>query len=421
MKVLVVGNGGREHALAWRLLQSPSCSELFATRPNAGLAALAKAVDIAPDDIDGLVGFAKSEGIGLTVIGPEKPLTMGIVDAFEANGLLAWGPRQAAAELEGSKAFAKAMMQQAGIPTAAYGVFDDVEKAKAWVREFARPVAVKADGLAAGKGVVLCHSVEAAEKALDNMLSGGAFGAAGHLVVVEELLEGEEFSFIALCDGTHVLPLASSQDHKRIGEGDRGLNTGGMGAYSPAPIATPEVEAQVMREVMEPAVRAMGDAGKPFLGFLYAGIMMTGEGPVVLEFNVRLGDPETQPLMARLKSDLVSVLLAGIDRRLDEVQLQWDDRPAICVVMASAGYPLTSSKGDVISGLEGETAEGVTVFHAGSAWDSKGRLVTAGGRVLGVTALGEDLADAAKRAYTQVDRITWPGEQHRRDIGWRAL
>ncbi|MGB0589022.1 MAG: phosphoribosylamine--glycine ligase [Myxococcota bacterium] len=420
MKVLVVGHGGREHALGWRLAQSPQCTELYATRPNAGLAEIAHSVDLASDDVDGLVDFAKSEGIGLTVIGPEKPLTLGIVDAFEANGLLAWGPREAAAQLEGSKAFAKSMMNDAGIATAAYGVFQDLAKAKAWVREFGKPVAVKADGLAAGKGVVLCDSVDEAEAALDEMLAGGAFGGAGRTVVVEELLYGEELSFIALCDGTNVLPLASSQDHKRIGDGDTGPNTGGMGAYSPAPVATPEVEAQVMSEVMVPAVRAMADAGIPFIGFLYAGIMMTEAGPYVLEFNVRLGDPETQPLMARMKSDLVEVLLAGIDRRLDEITLDWDARSALCVVMASAGYPTTSSKGDRIVGLTGEHDDAV-VFHAGTTRTEAGDVVTAGGRVLGVTALGDTLGDAAARAYARVDSISWEGEQHRRDIGWRAL
>ena len=420
MKVLVVGHGGREHALGWRLAQSPQCTALYATRPNAGLAEIAQAVDLAADDVDGLVDFARSEGIGLTVVGPEKPLTLGLVDAFEANGLLAWGPRQAAAQLEGSKAFAKSMMNDAGIPTAAYGVFTELLEAKAWVREFARPVAVKADGLAAGKGVVLCDTVEEAETALDEMLAGGAFGSAGSTVVIEELLYGEELSFIALCDGTNVLPLASSQDHKRIGDGDTGPNTGGMGAYSPAPVATPEVEALVMDKVMVPAVRAMADAGIPFIGFLYAGIMMTADGPYVLEFNVRLGDPETQPLMARMKSDFVEVLLAGIDRRLDEITLEWDPRSALCVVMASAGYPTSSSKGDVIAGLD-SAADGAVVFHAGTARNDAGDIVTAGGRVLGVTALGETLAEAAARAYAQVDSITWEGEQHRRDIGWRAL
>jgi phosphoribosylamine--glycine ligase len=419
MKVLVVGNGGREHALAWRLSQSPSCTALYATRPNAGLAALAEAVDIAPDDVDGLVAFARAEQIGLTVVGPEKPLTMGIVDAFEANGLHAWGPREAAARLEGSKAFAKEVMEDAGIPTAAYGVFTQAAEARRWVREFDRPVAVKADGLAAGKGVVLCETILEAEAAIDEMLDGGAFGEAGRVVVVEELLRGEEVSFIALCDGTHVVPLASSQDHKRIGEGDTGLNTGGMGAYSPAAAATAEVEAQIMELVMRPAVRVMADAGIPFIGFLYAGLMLTADGPYVLEFNVRLGDPETQPLMARLKSDLVEVLLAGIDRRLDEVVLDWDPRPALCVVMASEGYPVSSSKGDVIDGLGGQHDD-VTVFHAGTRRDGTD-VVTAGGRVLGVTALGDTLAEAAGKAYARVDTISWRGEQHRRDIGWRAL
>lgn len=421
MKVLIVGNGGREHALAWRLSLSPHCEGLYATRPNAGLAEIASPVDLDPTDVAGLVAFAESEGIGLTVVGPERPLTLGLVDAFQAAGLRAWGPRAAAAELEGSKAFAKELMSDAGVPTAAYGVFDDAAAARAWVRSFGRPVAVKADGLAGGKGVLLCDSVAEAEAAIDLLMLGGAFGDAGARVVVEELLYGEEASFIALCDGTHVLPLASSQDHKRVGDGDAGPNTGGMGAYSPAPLVTDALEAEIMRRVMEPTVAALAARGCPFVGFLYAGIMVTEAGPMVLEFNVRLGDPETQPLMMRLRSDLVELLVAGLEGRLDALPpLDWDPRSALCVVMASEGYPGPTRTGDAISGL-GEPAEAaVRVFQAGTRAQG-GRALVSGGRVLGVTALGHDLPAAAAAAYARVAQISWPGEHHRTDIGWRAL
>ncbi|MGM0577538.1 MAG: phosphoribosylamine--glycine ligase [Myxococcota bacterium] len=422
MRILVVGNGGREHALGWALSRSPRCETLYATRPNAGLATLATAVDVAPDDVDGVVDLARRERIDLVVVGPEKPLTLGLVDALEEAGVRAWGPRRAAARLEGSKAFAKEVMDRAGVPTARYEVFDAVGPAKEWVHAFDRPVAVKADGLAAGKGVILCRSVQEAERALDHVLVQGAFGQAGGRVVVEELLEGEEASFIALCDGEHVVLLASSQDHKRIGEGDTGPNTGGMGAYSPAPVVDEALERQVMEHVMEPTVRAMAQAGTPFVGFLYAGLMITADGPRVLEFNVRLGDPETQPLMSRLRSDLVDLLEAGLDGRLDEASLDWDPRAALCVVLASEGYPLSSRKGDLIEGLDG--AAGVpdtVVFHAGTKRADDGTVRTNGGRVLGVTALGDTVAAAAERAYEAVDHISWPGLQVRRDIGWRAI
>lgn len=422
MNVLVVGGGGREHALGWKLAQSPRCTRLFATRPNAGLAAIAEAVDLAPDDIPGLVSFARAAQIGMTVVGPEAPLAGGLVDAFREAGLRIWGPVAAAAELEGSKAFAKALMTRAGIPTAAYATFESLEPAVSWVREFGRPVAVKADGLAAGKGVVLCSTPEEAEAALREMLVDHAFGGAGARVVVEELLVGEEASFIALCDGDTVLPLASSQDHKRVGDADTGPNTGGMGAYSPAPVVTTDLAQEIMDRVMRPTVNTLAAEGIRFTGFLYAGIMVTADGPKVLEFNVRLGDPETQPLMSRLRSDLVEVFEAGIDGCLCDLVLDWDPRPALCVVMASEGYPRSAARGDVITGVEAADAlNDVCVFQAGTSRDEQGHLVTAGGRVLSVTGLGEDLAAAQARAYEGVAAIRWRGEHHRSDIGWRAL
>jgi phosphoribosylamine--glycine ligase len=421
MKILLIGNGGREHALAWRLAQSPRVTKLYATRPNAGLAEIATGVDLPVDDVRALMEWARDHAIDLTVVGPELPLTLGIVDLFEQANLLIWGPSEAAARLEGSKAFAKEIMVAAGVPTAAYGAFDDVDAAKAWVRSFARPVVVKADGLAAGKGVILCDTVEQADAAIEQMLVDGAFGAAGAEVVIEELLRGEEASFIALCDGQNVLPLASSQDHKRVGDGDTGPNTGGMGAYSPAPIVDEALETLVMEEVMLPTVRAMADRGTPFVGFLYAGLMIEDGAVKVLEFNVRLGDPETQPLMMRLQSDLVGVLLAGLDGRLDQVSLQWDPRSALTVVLCSEGYPASSKKGDPIEGLErAGLVPDSKVFIAGARLEGD-RVLTNGGRVLGVTALGETLKDAANRAYEALSHIHWPGAHHRSDIGWRSL
>jgi len=421
MKILLVGNGGREHALAWRLAQSPSAPKLYATRPNAGLARLAESVDLGVEQVEELVTWAGEQGIDLTVVGPELPLTLGIVDRFQQAGLQIWGPSQAAARLEGSKAFAKDVMTRAGVPTAAYGAFSDLEEAKSWVRAFGRPVVVKADGLAAGKGVILCQTAEEAESALDSMLTDGAFGDAGSRVVVEELLLGEEASYIALCDGLHVLPLASSQDHKRVGEGDTGPNTGGMGAYSPAPVVDAELEQQIIDEVMMPTLRTMADMGAPFVGFLYAGIMVTAEGPKVLEFNVRMGDPETQPLMMRLNSDLIEVLQTGLAGNLDEVVLDWDPRSALTVVMCSEGYPASSRKGDVIEGLaEADAVTDAHVFVAGAQLEGS-EVLTSGGRVLGVTGLGATLQDAAGKAYEAVEHISWPGAHYRSDIGWRAL
>ena len=421
MNILLVGNGGREHALGWRLSQSPHCEVLFATRPNAGLAKIAEPVDLDVTDISGLLEFAQKAEIGLTVVGPELPLIMGIVDIFEAAGLAIWGPNKAAAQLEGSKSFAKELMTSAGVPTAAWAAFDDASAAKSWVREFGKPVVVKADGLAAGKGVLLCPEPEDAIAALQEMLEGGAFGFAGSRVVVEELLSGEEVSFIALCDGDTVLPLASSQDHKRIGEGDTGPNTGGMGAYSPAPALPADREAEIVRTVMEPVLAELKNRGVSFKGFLYAGLMLTADGPKVLEFNVRLGDPETQPLLMRLRTDLVDLLVAGTEGRLADVELDWDPRSAICVVLASAGYPSSSTKGALIHGLEAASAaEDTVVFHSGTRLDA-GRTIVNGGRVLGVTALGECILSARTRVYEAVDCISWPGLQVRRDIAHRAL
>jgi len=421
MRVLVVGNGGREHALGWKLSQSSLVTELFATRPNAGLASIATPVDVAPADVDGLVGVVEELDIGLTVVGPEAPLCAGLVDRLAERRRRAFGPSAAAAALEGSKAFAKALMDEANIPTAEYATFEAVEPALAWVRDFGRGVVVKADGLAAGKGVLMCPTAEEAEAALASILDDQQFGSAGARVVVEELLIGEEASFIGITDGTTVKPFASSQDHKRIGEGDTGLNTGGMGAYSPAPVVTPELEQELMATVLQPAVDTMRRRGTPFVGFLYAGIMVTEHGPKVLEFNARLGDPETQVLLPRLKTDLVTLMLAVLDGSLGEHQLSWESDHAMCVVLASEGYPVSSGKGDAISGLE-EAAhvERATVFHAGTKADG-GDVLVNGGRVLGVTGLGADLAAARDTAYAAVDAIAWPGMQCRRDIGWRAL
>jgi phosphoribosylamine--glycine ligase len=420
MKVLIIGNGGREHALAWKTAQSPLCDQLFLTRPNAAMSRLGEAVDIAPSDTNALHDFAKRVGIDLTIVGPEAPLVAGLVDQFRASGLRAWGPTKACARLEGSKAFAKDLMHRIGVPTARYGVFQQPDEARKWLRTLDGHVAVKADGLAAGKGVILCRDVDQADDAIETILVNGVFGQAGASVVVEELLQGEEASFIALCDGKNVLPLASSQDHKRIGHGDTGLNTGGMGAYSPAAVVTPEITQEVIERVMIPVVNDFAAQGTPFTGFLYAGLMITESGPQVLEFNVRLGDPETQPLMMRLKSDLLELLNLGLDGRLDEAAILWDEKAALCVVMASEGYPQSARKGDLITGLP-EPDDGCMVFHAGTTADHDGRVFTAGGRVLGITALGDDLSMAAVNAYRVVDGIAWPGAQFRRDIGWRAF
>ena len=423
MKVLVIGSGGREHALAWKLAQSPRVDDVIVAPGNAGTATEAKCRNVAirVTDIDALLAMVQAEGVGLTVVGPEVPLVAGVVDRFRLAGLRIFGPTAAAAQLEGSKAFAKDFLARHGIPTAFYAVHTDVDAALAYVREKGAPIVVKADGLAAGKGVIVAMTLDEAEAAVRDMLSGNAFGDAGARVVIEEFLEGEEASFISMVDGTTALPMATSQDHKRVGDGDTGPNTGGMGAYSPAPVVTPEVYARVMREVVNPTVQGMIADGVPFAGFLYAGLMIDAAGaPKVIEFNVRFGDPETQPVMLRLQSDLVDLVEAAIDGRLDATEAQWDPRPSLGVVMAAAPYPETPVTGDVIAGLDGVPAT-AKVFHAGTALDADGHVVSAGGRVLCVAALGDSVSDAQRNAYAGVDAITWANEFHRTDIGWRAI
>ena len=423
MKILVIGAGGREHALAWKLAQSARVAEVIVAPGNAGTAREAKCRNVAVKvtDIDGLLALAQGEAVALTVVGPEVPLVAGVVDRFRAASLRIFGPTAAAAQLEGSKAFAKDFLARHGIPTAFYEVHSDVDAALAYVHRKGAPIVVKADGLAAGKGVIVAMSLDEAEAAVRDMLSGNAFGDAGARVVIEEFLDGEEASFISMVDGHTALPMATSQDHKRVGDGDTGPNTGGMGAYSPAPVVTPEVHARVMREVVDPTVQGMLADGIPFTGFLYAGLMIDASGaPKVIEFNVRFGDPETQPVMLRLQSDLVELIEAAIDGKLDAVEAQWDPRPSLGVVMASRPYPETPISGDVISGLDAVPAD-AKVFHAGTALDAAGNVISAGGRVLCVTALGESVADAQRRAYAGVNAIGWAHEFHRSDIGWRAI
>ena len=423
MKVLVIGSGGREHALAWKIAQSPRVDEVLVAPGNAGTVSEAKCRNVGVDakDIEGLLALVEREGIALTVVGPEGPLVAGVVDRFRAAGHRIFGPTAAAAQLEGSKAFAKDFLARHGIPTAHYAVHTKIDEALAYVRAKGAPIVVKADGLAAGKGVIVAMTLAEAEHAIEDMLSGEAFGAAGARVVIEEFLDGEEASFIAMVDGTHALPMATSQDHKRVGDGDTAPNTGGMGAYSPAPVVTPEVHARVMREVIEPTVRGMAADGVPFTGFLYAGLMIDRSGaPKVIEFNVRFGDPETQPVMLRLQSDLVDLLEAAIGGRLASVQAKWDPRPSLGVVMAADGYPDTPRTGDVISGWDVPDVPDTKVFHAGTKTEGA-HVVTAGGRVLCVCALGDSVADAQRKAYAEVAGISWHGEFHRHDIGWRAI
>ncbi|MGX9721234.1 phosphoribosylamine--glycine ligase [Stenotrophomonas acidaminiphila] len=423
MKILVIGSGGREHALAWKLAQSARVSEVLVAPGNAGTAGEGKCRNVAVKvtDITGLLQLARDEGVGLTVVGPEVPLVAGVVDAFRAAGLRIFGPTAAAAQLEGSKAFAKDFLARHGIPTAFYAVHTEVDAALAYLHEKGAPIVIKADGLAAGKGVIVAMTLAEAEAAVRDMLSGNAFGDAGARVVIEEFLEGEEASFISMVDGRVALPMATSQDHKRVGDGDTGPNTGGMGAYSPAPVVTPEVHARVMREVVEPTVAGMIADGVPFTGFLYAGLMIDASGaPKVIEFNVRFGDPETQPVMLRLQSDLVDLVEAAIDGALAGVEAQWDPRPSLGVVMAARPYPETPVTGDVIGGLA-EVPASAKVFHAGTALDADGNVVSAGGRVLCVAALGDSVSDAQQRAYAGVAKIHWANEFHRSDIGWRAI
>jgi phosphoribosylamine--glycine ligase len=420
LKILVVGGGGREHALAWRLAQSPRVSRVFVAPGNAGTAREDGLFNLDLESIPELVRFAKADGIHATVVGPEGPLAAGIVDAFQDAGLRIFGPVKAAAQLEASKDFAKRFMARHGIPTAHHATFTDARSAHAHIEAQGAPIVIKADGLAAGKGVVVAMSAKEAHDAIDLMLAGNALGDAGHAVVVEEFMEGEEASFIVMVDGRHVLPLASSQDHKRIFDGDRGPNTGGMGAYSPAPVVTPEVHNRVMREVIDPVVKGMAAEGIAYTGFLYAGLMISPEGaPRVVEFNCRLGDPEAQPIFMRLKGDFLTLVDHAIDGTLDQVEAEWDRRAALGVVMAAAGYPDAPRKGDAIHGLP-KDEDDVHVFHAGTALRD-GEVVTSGGRVLCVTALGDKVRIAAERAYQVAERIRFDGMQFRKDIGHRAL
>lgn len=423
MKVLIIGNGGREHALAWKAKQSPLVTRVFVAPGNAGTAheGSIENVAISATDIPALLAFAKEQHIGLTIVGPEAPLVKGVVDAFRAEGLAIFGPTAAAAQLEGSKAFAKDFLARHAIPTAEYQNFTEVEPALAYLREKGAPIVIKADGLAAGKGVIVAMTLAEAEEAVRDMLSGNAFGDAGARVVIEEFLDGEEASFIVMVDGEHVLPMATSQDHKRVGDGDTGLNTGGMGAYSPAPVVTPEVHQRVMERVIMPTVRGMAAEGNVYTGFLYAGLMIDAEGnPKVIEFNCRFGDPETQPIMLRMRSDLVELCLAACAGKLDQVEAIYDPRVAIGVVLAAGGYPGDYQQGKPISGLPVEEASGEKVFHAGSRMEGD-TVVTAGGRVLCATALGHTVAEAQQRAYQLAGRIKWDGVFYRNDIGWRAI
>lgn len=423
MKILVIGSGGREHALAWRLGLSPKVATVFIAPGNPGTAAEPKLcnVAIAANDIDGLLAFASDNAIDLTVVGPEGPLVAGIVDRFQNARLRCFGPTAAAAQLEGSKAFAKEFLARHDIPTAHYAVFDELAPALAHVRERGAPIVIKADGLAAGKGVVVAMDLAEAERALHTMLGDKRFGDASSRVVIEEFLTGEEASYIVICDGSNALPMATSQDHKRIGDGDSGPNTGGMGAYSPAPVVSAEVDRRIMDEVIRPTLAGMTADGTTFTGFLYAGLMIDASGaPKVIEFNVRFGDPETQPIMLRLRSDLVELIDAALDGRLDEASVEWDPRPALAVVLAAHGYPETPRTGDVIEGIETITNEAVKIFHAGTALRD-GRLVSAGGRVLSVCALGNNIADARVHAYDAIGRIRLAGGYYRRDIAHRAI
>jgi len=424
MKVLVIGSGGREHALAWKLKQSARVVEVIVAPGNAGTAREpgVRNAAVAMTDLDGLLALARREHVDLTIVGPEAPLVAGVVDKFRAAGLRCFGPRRVAAQLEGSKAFAKDFLARRNIPTARYAVFTELAPALTYVRRHGAPIVIKADGLAAGKGVVVALTLTDAEQALHDMLGAHSLGDASARVVIEEFLDGEEASYIVLSDGQHALPMATSQDHKRRDEGDNGPNTGGMGAYSPAPVVTAEVEKRIRREIIEPTLAGMAAEGAPFIGFLYAGLMIDKSGaPKVIEFNVRFGDPETQPIMLRLKSDLVELVEAALDGRLDRTNAEWDPRPALGVVLAAQGYPGTVKLNDAISGLDAPAAADSKVFQAGTRVDEHGRAVSAGGRVLTACALGKDIAEARERAYAAAARVHFDGMFYRRDIGYRAL
>ncbi|EGQ9837026.1 phosphoribosylamine--glycine ligase [Vibrio cholerae] len=423
MQVLIIGSGGREHALAWKVAQNPQVDTIYVAPGNAGTALEHKVqnVNIGITDIPALVAFAQDKAIELTIVGPEAPLVIGVVDAFRAAGLPIFGPTQGAAQLEGSKAFTKDFLARHNIPTAAYANFTEIEPALAYVREKGAPIVVKADGLAAGKGVIVAMTLQEAEDAIQDMLAGNAFGSAGSRVVVEEFLDGEEASFIVMVDGENVLPMATSQDHKRVGDADTGPNTGGMGAYSPAPVVTQDVHDRVMREVIYPTVRGMAAEGNTYTGFLYAGLMIDSTGaPKVIEYNCRFGDPETQPIMMRLQSDLVELCQVAIAGKLDQVESKWDPRASIGVVLAAGGYPGDYAKGEVISGLPTQESAGQKVFHAGTETQGD-QVVTNGGRVLCATALGNTVLEAQQRAYQLADQIHWNGMFCRRDIGYRAI
>ncbi|HEV7368572.1 phosphoribosylamine--glycine ligase [Arenibaculum sp.] len=426
MKVLVIGSGGREHALCWAIAASPLCTKLYCAPGNAGIAKEAECVPVEADDVEGIVRLARERAVDFVVVGPEKPLVLGLVDRLEEAGIKAFGPSAAAAALEGSKGFMKDLCARHGVPTAAYGRFADRDSARAFVAAHGVPIVIKADGLAAGKGVVIAHTLDEAHAAIDDAMVARAFGDAGSELVIEEFLTGEEASFFALVDGAHALPLVSCQDHKAVGEGDTGPNTGGMGAYSPPPVMTPALEARVMREIVEPVVRGMAAEGRPFKGVLFAGLMIvagpSGPEPKLIEFNARFGDPECQVLMMRMMSDVLPALVAARDGQLANFQLRWYDETALCVVMASKGYPGTYAKGTEIQGVDDAAAvPDVTVFHAGTTRSADGRLLAAGGRVLGVTAIAPTVREAQTLAYEAVDRIVWPDGFCRRDIGWRAL
>ncbi|MEH6355521.1 MAG: phosphoribosylamine--glycine ligase [Marinobacter sp.] len=423
MNILIIGNGGREHALAWKAAQSELADTVFVAPGNAGTAIEAGVKNVAIDvmDLKGLADFAASNNVGLTIVGPEAPLVAGVVDLFEERGLRVFGPSAGAAQLEGSKAFTKDFLARHKIPTGSYGNFTDVDEALAYVRQQGAPIVVKADGLAAGKGVIVAMTLVEAEDAIRDMLAGNAFGEAGSRVVVEEFLDGEEASFIVMADGDNVLAMATSQDHKRVGDGDTGPNTGGMGAYSPAPVVTPNVHQRIMDEVIYPTVRGMKAEGHPYKGFLYAGLMIDSEGaPRVIEFNCRFGDPETQPIMLRMQSDMVALCQAAIDGKLDQCSSDWDPRAAVGIVLAAGGYPGSYSKGDAISGLSEIETEGEKAFHAGTKLDGN-QVVTSGGRVLCATALGNTVTEAQQRAYRLAEKISWNGAFYRKDIAYRAI
>lgn len=419
MKVLVVGGGGREHALVWKLKQSPRVKEIYCAPGNAGIAREAECVNISAGDIEGLLSFARGRGVDLTVVGPEAPLAAGITDKFQAAGLKIFGPSRAAAEIESSKVLAKEIMSRYGIPTAKYAVFDNPGKASAYIKQNGAPCVVKADGLAAGKGVIVAMDEQTALDGVRSIMVDRKFGDAGSRLVVEECLVGEEVSILAFSDGVNVVPMVSSQDHKPVFEDDRGPNTGGMGAYAPAPVYTPEVHRMTMEKIMHPVISAMRAEGRTYRGVIYAGLMVTEEGPKVLEFNVRFGDPEAQPVLSLLETDLVDIIEAVLEERLDQIKIKWKEQSSVCVVLASGGYPGSYEKGKIIYGLD-DVPDDVMVFHAGTAVKG-GRIVTSGGRVLGVTATGPDISSAIKTAYAAVEKISFEGMHYRRDIGRKAL